>query len=197
MDKRAFLERLQAALAGLPDAERERQLAYYEEMIDDRVEEGMSESEAIAALGPVDQLTQRVLRQTPPQRRADRVRRSGIPTAVWVLLAVLLLPLWLPLLGLAGALVLGSFALLFGLIVAAAGLVAGLGVGGVGAMIWALVSWDLSGMSVVFAIGAGLIAVGAALLLALPAAYLIKALWRGIKAWGRKLAALLRGERHD
>lgn len=197
MDKRAFLERLQAALAGLPDAERERQLAYYEEMIDDRVEEGMSESEAIAALGPVDQLTQRVLRQTPPQRRADRARRSGIPTAVWVLLAVLLLPLWLPLLGLAGALVLGSFALLFGLIVAAAGLVAGLGVGGVGAMIWALVSWDLSGMSVVFAVGAGLIAVGAALLLALPAAYLIKALWRGIKAWGRKLAALLRGERHD
>ena len=52
-------------------------------------------------------------------------------------------------------------------------------------------------MSVVFAIGAGLIAIGAALLLALPAAYLIKALWRGIKAWGRKLAALLRGERHD
>lgn len=197
MDKRTFLERLQAALAGLPDAERERQLAYYEEMIDDRVEEGMSESEAIAALGPVDQLAQRVLRQTPPQQRADRVRRSGIPTAVWVLLAVLLLPLWLPLLGLAGALVLGSFALLFGLIVAAAGLVAGLGVGGVGAMIWALVSWDLSGMSVVFAIGAGLIAIGAALLLALPAAYLIKALWRGIKAWGRKLAALLRGERHD
>ncbi len=197
MDKRTFLERLQAALAGLPDAERERQLAYYEEMIDDRVEEGMSESEAIAALGPADQLAQRVLRQTPPQQRADRVRRSGIPTAVWVLLAVLLLPLWLPLLGLAGALVLGSFALLFGLIVAAAGLVAGLGVGGVGAMIWALVSWDLSGMSVVFAIGAGLIAIGAALLLALPAAYLIKALWRGIKAWGRKLAALLRGERHD
>ena len=75
MDKRTFLERLQAALAGLPDAERERQLAYYEEMIDDRVEEGMSESEAIAALGPADQLAQRVLRQTPPQLAAQLLAR--------------------------------------------------------------------------------------------------------------------------
>ena len=51
MNKQTFVEELRARLAALPEDEREKLIDYYGEMIDDRVEEGLSEEEAVAALG--------------------------------------------------------------------------------------------------------------------------------------------------
>ena len=48
MTKREFLTRLERQI---PEEEREEQLAFYSEMIDDRMEEGMSEEEAVASIG--------------------------------------------------------------------------------------------------------------------------------------------------
>ena len=47
MRKTEFLERLRAALNALPEEEAKKTIAYYAEMIDDRIEDGMSEEEAI------------------------------------------------------------------------------------------------------------------------------------------------------
>ena len=55
MNKRAFLEELGRLTGAMPGQERQKLLDYYEEMIDDRVEEGIPEEEAVAALGdPAD-----------------------------------------------------------------------------------------------------------------------------------------------
>lgn len=51
MDKQTFLEELEKKLAALPEDERARLVDYYREMIDDRVEEGLDEAAAVAALG--------------------------------------------------------------------------------------------------------------------------------------------------
>nr|AHF25199.1 putative secreted protein [uncultured bacterium Contig1578] len=51
MNKSEFLDRLNHCLAALPAQEKARLNDYYAEMIDDRVENGMSEEEAVAALG--------------------------------------------------------------------------------------------------------------------------------------------------
>lgn len=51
MNKQQFVEALNALLAALPVEERARLISYYTEMIDDRIEEGMPEAEAVAALG--------------------------------------------------------------------------------------------------------------------------------------------------
>ena len=51
MNKREFLETLTRLAAALPEEERTRLLEYYAEIIDDRTEEGLSEAEAVAALG--------------------------------------------------------------------------------------------------------------------------------------------------
>ena len=55
MMKQAFLDRLNALTGALTEQERARLAEYYSEMIDDRMEEGIDEEEAVAALGdPMD-----------------------------------------------------------------------------------------------------------------------------------------------
>lgn len=72
MTKSEFILSLSEALAHLPGSERVRVLEYYEEMIDDRVESGMAEEEAVAALGSIDE----ILREAAPE--ALNVRREYV-----------------------------------------------------------------------------------------------------------------------
>ena len=51
MTKQEFLLQLNRALTGLPQDEIEERLTFYSEMIDDRVEEGLSEEEVIKNIG--------------------------------------------------------------------------------------------------------------------------------------------------
>ena len=48
MNKIEFMQKLKDGLAGLSPKDREEQLNFYSEMIDDRIEEGLSEEEAVA-----------------------------------------------------------------------------------------------------------------------------------------------------
>ena len=48
MSKTEFLTELKKALEGLPEEDIEKSLEYYSEMIDDRIEDGLSEEEAVA-----------------------------------------------------------------------------------------------------------------------------------------------------
>lgn len=57
MTKREFLEMLNERTSRLGEAERNRLLEYYGEIIDDRMEEGLAEDEAVAALGDPAALT--------------------------------------------------------------------------------------------------------------------------------------------
>ena len=56
MDKHDFLMQLQNRLSGLPQEDIEERLNFYNEMIDDRIEDGLSEEEAIAAVGSLDEI---------------------------------------------------------------------------------------------------------------------------------------------
>ena len=47
MNKKEFLDELRVGLAGLPESDLEERLNFYEEMIDDRIDEGLTEEEAI------------------------------------------------------------------------------------------------------------------------------------------------------
>ena len=51
MNRDQFIEALRALTGGIGAVEREKMIEYYTEMIDDRVEAGMSEEQAVAALG--------------------------------------------------------------------------------------------------------------------------------------------------
>ena len=65
MGKAEFLEVLRRKLTGLPQAEIEERLAFYNEMIDDRIEDGLTEEEAVAEIGPVEDVVNQIMAEIP------------------------------------------------------------------------------------------------------------------------------------
>ena len=95
MTKQEFLSELERALGKLPHAEVEQALAFYDEAISDRMEDGLSEAEALASLGPVDEIAAQIAAETPPIPRAIARANTGSRTLNIVLLAVFS-PIWIP-----------------------------------------------------------------------------------------------------
>ncbi|MBC5585207.1 DUF1700 domain-containing protein [Eggerthella sp. NSJ-70] len=96
MNKTEFLDALRRALGKLPSYEVEQSIAFYAEMIDDRIEDGMGEQEAVAALGPVNAIAAQIIAETPPIPKAIAKANTGSRTLNIVLLAILS-PIWVTL----------------------------------------------------------------------------------------------------
>ncbi|MBR4295688.1 MAG: DUF1700 domain-containing protein, partial [Clostridia bacterium] len=81
MTKLKFIMSLHDKLSGLPQKEIEERLNFYSEMIEDRMEEGLSEEEAVAAIGSVDEIAEQIVADTPLSKIAKEkiklTRRLG------------------------------------------------------------------------------------------------------------------------
>lgn len=64
MHKQDFLTALSDALYGLPQSDIDQSIEYYSEIIDDQMEEGISEEEAVASLGAPDAVAKQILMDT-------------------------------------------------------------------------------------------------------------------------------------
>ena len=119
MNKQAFLKRLGAALSGLPRADAEERLAFYEEMIDDRMEEGLSEEAAVAEIGPVESVAAQIVEETPlPKIVRERMKPRRRLRAWEIVLLVLGSPIWLTLGIAAAAVLLAVYVVLWALVLA-------------------------------------------------------------------------------
>ena len=102
MNKQEFLNELAAQLSSLSKNEIDKSIAYYNESIDDRIEDGMAEEEAVKALGPIPAIVENILydMSIPTLMKAkvneskDRAPNKGI----WLALVIVGFPLWFPLL---------------------------------------------------------------------------------------------------
>jgi uncharacterized membrane protein len=95
MNKDQFLLALYDALHGLPIEEVERSIAYYREMIDERVEDGMSEEEAVASLGSVEDIAEQVASDIPITTLVREKVTGGRKMPAWeIVLLVIGFPLW-------------------------------------------------------------------------------------------------------
>ena len=65
MYKNAFLEALRQGLSALPRDEAEERLTFYAEMIDDGMEEGLSEEEAVKDVGDLNTIILQILEDVP------------------------------------------------------------------------------------------------------------------------------------
>lgn len=96
MDKREFLGQLREGLSGLPPKDIEERLTFYSEMIEDGMEEGLSEAEAVAAVGSVQEIVAQVLADTPPVKAVKAGSKRRLKA--WeIVLLVLGSPIWLSL----------------------------------------------------------------------------------------------------
>ncbi len=110
MNKQEFLNALERSLQPASYEERMRTLAYYEELIDDRLEAGEEEADIIASLGSVDAIAQDILSSEEPYPVPQRPKeRRGLT----IVLLALGFPLWGPLLIVAFVLIFVFYLLLF------------------------------------------------------------------------------------
>ena len=72
MTKQEFLEQLQNGLGALTESDARERLNFYSEMIDDRMEEGLSEQEAVAQIGDVNEIIASILDEIP-QRTPEQM----------------------------------------------------------------------------------------------------------------------------
>ena len=118
MTKKEFLNELEARLNALPKEDVQERLDFYSEMIDDRVEEGRSEEEAVYEIGPVDEVVNQIAADTPLLKLVkERVKPKRKMRAWEIVLLVLGFPLWFPLLLVAGVLLLVFYIILWILVI--------------------------------------------------------------------------------
>ena len=170
MNKQAFLEALEKGLAGLPEGDAAECLSFYSEMIEDKIEEGKSEAEALAELGSVEEIVTRVLESTPLTRLVGkRLKPRRALTGLEIALLVLGAPIWLSLLAAAFSVVVSVFAVLWSGVAVLWSVevsLAACGVGGVlGGAILALFGSPLTGVALV---GAGLALAGLSIFFIYP-----------------------------
>ena len=188
MSKAEFLRALRANLGQMPPEELAKQLAYYEELIDDMLEDGMSEQDAMAKLGDPAAVAQELLTQLPLATLVKTgVRPKGGWTVPLILLMILGAPCWLPIVISIGAVLLSLLIVLWVLVLVYAVVVLALGLSAIA--ILAAVPFGLVSVSPWLAFGASLICGGLCVLgaLAVPpicrgAAKLCASLFRGIKS---------------
>ncbi len=179
MTEPAFLDELEKRLSQLPQEEIDKHLSYYAEMIDDMTEDGMGEAEAVEKLGPASEIAAQILQETP---LFVLMKTRARPKEGWstrnVVLAVLLSPLWVPLLAVFFALIGAAYALLWGAVVVLFGLVIGAGCTGIGLLIASTVSAGGAGDVLLF-VGTGLLLTAAVI----PG-------WMGAVRFGKWIARL-------
>ncbi len=76
MTKEEFAAQLRHRLEHMPEAETDKSVEFYLELIDDRMEEGADEAEAVAALGSLDEITANIVAELP-LAAAVRERRGS------------------------------------------------------------------------------------------------------------------------
>ncbi len=97
MTKLKFLLSLNEKLSDLPQAEIEERLRFYSEMIEDRMEEGLSEEEAVLAVGSVEEISAQIKADISPADTAKEKPKRW--RKAWgIILLVLGSPIWISLL---------------------------------------------------------------------------------------------------
>lgn len=118
MNKEGFLNSLREALSGLPQDDVEERLEFYGEMIDDLTEEGLTEEEAVAKIGPVEDIREQTVGEIPLSKLVrEKVRPERSPRAWEIVLLILGFPVWFPLIIAAFAVILSLYIVIWSLVI--------------------------------------------------------------------------------
>ena len=186
MDKNAFLDELREKLSGLPEEDIEERVAFYREMIDDRIEDGVPEEEAVEGVGTVDSVVEQIMSEIPLSKLVrEKVKPKRSLKAWEIVLLVLGSPVWIPLLVAAAAVVFAVYIVIWAVVICVyavdLSLAAGALTGMAGIFIY-LKAGNPAGA--VFSAGAALVCAGLAILMFFVCAAITKAV---AKLTGRML----------
>ena len=108
MNKQEFIDTLRKKLSNLPSQEVEGRIAFFAEMIDDRIEDGLSEEDAVADVGAIDSIAMQIAEEIPISKiiknNINKKKRSALETTLLIIGS----PIWL-------ALIISALAVIFSL----------------------------------------------------------------------------------
>ena len=186
MTKKEVLDALKAELSGFSQKEQEEHLGFYGEMIDDHIEEGLSEETAVDAIGTPKKIAEQILKETPLFKLSKEKIKPKRRLGAWeIVLLVLGSPVWASLLISVIAVAISLYAVLWSGIVslwAVFASVVGCAIGGiVGGTVFIFTASAAVGFAV---IGGGIFSFGLAIFLFFGC----KAATRGAGCFTKRLA---------
>ncbi len=179
MNKTEFLAIIHHKLQEIPQEDLQKSLDYYSEMIEDRMEEGLTEEEAVAAMGTPEEVAGQILAEIPLPRLIRTKMKPKEPLPLWVIVLLIVgSPVWGPIAVAILAVILSVYLGLWSGIIGLYSGVLGLWCGALGCLVSIPFAFaQYSGWSPVgLCIGAALICVGLGILLLLGTNALAKLL---------------------
>lgn len=191
MTKKEFLFELVMGISDLPDAIVDEYVSFYSEIIDDRIEDGISEEEAVAEIGEPQKIIKQVLADVPlgvlVKAKINPKRRLS---ALEIALIALGFPVWFPLLIAAISVVFSLYVVIWSIIVsfwAAFVSIAASAIGGIIAgVVFLVISNAYTGVAM---LGAGIFLIGISIFAFFGCKYATK----GIILLTKKLAVGIKG----
>ena len=117
MNKQEFLAELRRGLSGLPKDDIEERLAFYSEMIEDRIEDGIPEETAVYETGSVDGIVSQIIAEIPLGKLVKEKITPKKKMKAWeIVLLVLGSPIWLSLLIAAAAVLFSLYVVLWSVV---------------------------------------------------------------------------------
>ena len=118
MIKEEFLSELRNSLSVLPKEDIEERIAFYSEIIDDKIEEGLLEEAAIKEIGSIEEIVSEIIADIPLSKLVkEKIKAKRSLSALEILIIVLGIPVWFPVLLAAGAVVLALYVSIWSVII--------------------------------------------------------------------------------
>lgn len=194
-----FLEELRIKLSHLPSSEVEKVISFYSESLQDKIEDGMSEEDAVKSFGPTDDIVKAIEDEIPlttivRDKVASKTKKGDGSKSNKLLIFVIIVltfPIWVTILGLLFGLVVACLAIIFTIPVVIGTLYASLfPIALFGIFLGVIRMLTLSFATGLGYLGVGFVSLGLIFILFKPMVYLAKKLvqlilypFKKLKAW--------------
>ncbi|MBO4460337.1 MAG: DUF1700 domain-containing protein [Clostridiales bacterium] len=167
MNKEEFINELRQKLSGLPKEDIEERVSFYREIIEDHMEDGVSEEEAVASIGSVDSVVEQIMSEIPLTKLVKQKVKPKNKMKTWqiVLIAVGSV-VWVPLLIAFAAVAFALYIVLWALVICVYAIALSFAVSAI-ASIASIAVYAAEGnvAGILYSIAAGLIMAGLAILM--------------------------------
>lgn len=193
MTKLNFLLKLKEHLSVLPKEDIEEHLNFYSEIIDDRIEDGLTEEEAVREAGAIDEIVTRIMEDVPVSAVIkQKLKPKRKLSVLEIILLILGSPIWLSLLIAVFAVLLSVYIVLWSIVISFWAIFVSVLVSGIGVILGGIVlicqSYSVAGVA---GIGVGIICVGLSVLFFLVSKAITKGIILVTKSVGVGLKKLL------
>lgn len=167
MTKIEFLLSLEKRLLGLPKEDIEKSLEYYSEMIDERMEAGIFEDQAVEEMGSIDKIANEIISNISLSKLVkEKIKIKRRLNVFEIILLALGSPIWISILISLFAIALSIYVVVWSMAIVVYSVAISLGAGGIGGLFLSIIYiiFKNATWAGIFLLGSGFLCMGLAIL---------------------------------